>query len=307
MVKMDISIIIVNWNTRDLLDRCLKSVLVEINGLDNEIFIVDNASTDGSVEMIRSRYPQVNLIVNEDNPGFACANNLAIRQSTGKHVMLLNPDTFVRPGAVATLIGFLEDSPRAGMAGARLLNADGSLQTSAYPEPNIRRELWRLFHLDILWAYANYPMHTWELKQARQVDVLMGACVLLPRQALDDAGLFDEDYFMYSEEVDLCHRLRQKGWSLFWVPQAEVIHYGGQSTQQAAEEMFLRLYQGKILYFRKHHSGLAVGIYKLILLLASLSRLVLTPLAYLEGPSKRERHLKLSSNYLRLIGSLPGY
>jgi GT2 family glycosyltransferase len=130
---------------------------------------------------------------------------------------------------------------------------------------------------------------------------------LLPRQALDDAGIFDEDYFMYSEEVDLCYRLRQYGYSINWVPQAEVIHYGGQSTRQAAEEMFLRLYQGKVLYFRKHHSGFAVGIYKLILFLASMIRLVLTPLAYLENPTRREKHLKLSNNYLRLIGALHGF
>jgi hypothetical protein len=135
----------------------------------------------------------------------------------------------------------------------------------------------------------------------------MGACILLPRRALDAAGLFDEDYFMYSEEVDLCHRLRKNGYSLHWVPEAEVIHFGGQSTQQAAEEMFLRLYQGKILFFRKHYSWIVVQAYKLILFLASLGRLALTPLAYLEGPVRRQQHLNLSNNYLRLIGSLPGF
>jgi len=304
---LDLSIVIVNWNTREYLDRCLKSVLCELEGLEYEIFVVDNASEDGSVDMVRVRYPQVRLIANEDNPGFARANNMAIQESRGKYILLLNPDTEMRAGALAVLLEFLGKTPRAGAAGARLLNADGSLQTSAYPEPTLWRELWRLFHLDIFRPYANYPMHTWELKQPRRVDVLMGACVLLPRKALDAVGLFDERFFMYSEEVDLCQRLRQDGWQLYWVPQAEVIHYGGQSTQQAAEEMFLRLYQGKIMYFRKHYPGLAVQAYKLILLLASLSRLALTPLAYLESPGKREQHLKLSNNYRRLVTSLAGF
>lgn len=304
---MDLSIIIVNWNTREYLDRCLQSVLGELGGLGNEIFVVDNASDDGSVEMIQTQYPQVRLIANEGNPGFARANNMAIRESKGRYILLLNPDTEMKAGALAALLEFMERTPGAGAAGARLLNADGTLQTSAYPEPTIGRELWRLFHLDTIRPYANYPMHAWDLKQPRQVDVLMGACVLLPRKALDTAGLFDEQFFMYSEEVDLCLRLRRAGWQLYWVPQAEVIHYGGQSTQQAAEEMFLCLYRGKIMYFRKHHPEAAVRVYKGILLLASLSRLALTPLAYLESPAKREQHLKLSKNYRRLIISLAGY
>jgi hypothetical protein len=304
---VDLSIIIVNWNTREYLDRCLRSVLGELKGLEYEVFVVDNASDDGSVEMVQAQYPQVRLIANKDNPGFARANNMAIRESRGRYILLLNPDTEMRSGALAALLEFLERTPGAGAAGARLLNADGSLQISAYPEPTIWRELWRLFHLDSIRPYANYPMHTWGLKQPRQVDVLMGACVLLPRQALDAVGTFDEQFFMYSEEVDLCLRLRQGGWQLFWIPQAEVIHYGGQSTQQAAEEMFLRLYQGKIMYFRKHYPGPAVQVYKLILFLASISRLALTPLAYLESPAKREQHLKLSNNYRRLVASLAGY
>ena len=304
---MDLSIIIVNWNTRAFLQGCIESVLVNLDGFENEIIVVDNASDDGSVEMIRANYPKVQLIVNPNNPGFARANNQAIRRSSGRYVLLLNPDTVMKPGSLEVLFKFLEESSRAGAAGARLLNADGSLQISAYPEPTLWREFWRLFHLDAIRPYANYPIHRWNVKQAREVDVLMGACIMLPRRALDAAGLFDEDYFMYSEEVDLCHRLRTNGHSLHWVPEAEVIHFGGQSTQQAAEEMFLRLYQGKILFFRKHYSWIVVQAYKLILFLASLGRLALTPLAYLEGPARRQQHLNLSNNYLRLIGSLPGF
>ena len=121
-----------------------------------------------------------------------------------------------------------------------------------------------MFHLDQFYPYAIYPMEQWNQDQPREVDVLMGACLLIRREALDEVGLLDEDFFMYSEEVDLCTRLRRSGWLLYWMPSAEVIHFGGQSTRQVAEEMFLRLYEGKILYFRKHHSSLTVFIYKFI-------------------------------------------
>jgi hypothetical protein len=149
-------------------------------------------------------------------------------------------------------------------------------------------------------------MNRWSLEKYQDVDVLKGACLILRFEALSDVGLLDEDYFIYSEEVDLCYRVQKAGWRLFWVPQAQVIHFSGQSTQQVAQEMFLRLYQGKILYFRKHYGGFAVQIYKLILYAASLWRLLLTPLVFLEEPSQRQLHLTLSTNYWRLIGALPG-
>jgi GT2 family glycosyltransferase len=304
---MELSIVIVNWNTRELLDGCLQSLLANLDGFEAEIYVVDNASDDGSAEMIRVRYPQVQLIANQNNPGFAHANNQAIRRCSGRYLLLLNPDTVMKPGSLKLLYDFMEETPGAGAAGARLLNPDGSLQLSAYPEPTLWREFWRLFHLDKLRYYANYPIHRWNVKQPRAVDVLMGACLMISRQALDASGPFDEEYFMYSEEVDLCHRLRESGFSLYWVPEAQVIHFGGQSTQQAAEEMFLRLYQGKVIFFRKHHSWAAVQAYKFILFLASLGRLALTPLAYLEKPAQRRQHLDLSNNYLRLISALPGF
>jgi GT2 family glycosyltransferase len=301
---MELSIIIVNWNTQELLEKCLDSVISDIGGIESEIIVVDNASKDGSVEMLQGRFPRVNLIVNRENPGFARANNQAIQMSKGRYVLLLNPDTIVKPGAVGCLLQYLKNLPGSGVAGPCLRNPDGSLQVSAYPRPRLFNEFWRMFHLDVIWPYANYPMHRWNVKQIREVDVLLGACMLLPRQALDSAGLFDESFFMYSEEVDLCRRLQLSGWKLFWVPMAEVVHYGAQSTKQVAEEMFLQLYHGKVQYFRKHYSWLVVQVYKLVLFFASLFRLALTPLAYLESPERRNELLSLSNYYRHLIGSL---
>ena len=319
---MDLSIIIVNWNTRDLLAQCLESVIssqVSVARhkaadlttddwlLTTEIFVVDNASTDGSAQMVPERFPQVHLIENRDNVGFARANNQVIRETTGRYVLLLNPDTEVQPGALETLLRFMDGSPEAGAAGARLLDSDGTLQPSCHPAPTLSREFWRLFHLDALWPYACYHMAGWDPNTAREVDVVQGACLILRREVLDQVGLLDEDYFIYSEEVDLCHRLRQHGWKVCWVPQAVVVHYGGQSTCQMAAAMFLRLYRGKVLYFRKRHGWLAAQVYKLILLAAALTRLLLSPLAWMERPPQRQRHLALAGNYRRLVMALPEF
>lgn len=304
---MDLSIIIVNWNTRQLLAECLDSIYASPPDRKFEIWVVDNNSKDGSQTMLREMYPRVNLIANSCNPGFARANNQAIGQCTGDNILLLNPDTVVKPGALRHLIEFFDEHPEAGAAGPRLINSDGSLQISAYPQPTLWRELWRLFHIDNFHHWALYPMDEWDQDTPRQVDVLMGACLLIRRKVLDQIGLFDEDYFMYSEEVDLCCRVRKAGWWIYWLPRAVVVHYGGQSTDQVAAEMFLHLYHGKILYFRKHYSWLSVQLYKIVLLLASLGRLALTPITLIEPPERRKKHLELSRNYRRLIGALPNF
>ncbi|MFL7892992.1 MAG: glycosyltransferase family 2 protein [Anaerolineales bacterium] len=302
---MDVSIIIVNWNTRDLLSQCLRSIFASRTTKEIEVWVVDNGSTDDSVEMVREDFPQVEITVNEHNVGFAHANNQAIKRSSGDTVMLLNPDTLVDRDVIEKLLHFLEIHSDAGVVGPRLLNPDRSLQESAYPEPTLFREFWRMFHLDRFNSYAEYPMDKWSIDQAVEVDVLMGACMLIRRKIFDQVGLMDEEFFIYSEEVDLCKRIRDYGWRLFWYPPATVVHYGGQSTQQVQQEMFLQLYQGKIQYFRKHRSQIEVWLYKFILFIATLARLVLTPFAYLEQSAKKSEHLELSSNYRRLLWSLP--
>jgi N-acetylglucosaminyl-diphospho-decaprenol L-rhamnosyltransferase len=308
MTAFDLSIIIVSWNTRDLLLRCLASVLNEIGSsphLNVETWVVDNVSSDGSVQMLREKFPWVRLIENRENVGFARANNQAIRHSTGHYVLLLNPDTEVKPGALAVLFDFMETNPQVGIAGARILNPDQTLQTSCYPAPTLSREFWRLFYMDRLWPYGSYRMTDWPVNKPRAVDILLGACMFIRRAALDQVGLLDENYFIYSEEVDLCYRFQRTGWSLYWVPQSQIIHYGGQSTQQVAGAMFLRLYQGKIIFIRKHHGVLAGQIYKLILLSTALVRLIISPLAWLERPPRRQQHLTLASRYWQLIRALP--
>lgn len=300
-----LSIIIVSWNTVSFLENCLASILANPPTSSFEIWVVDNASTDDSPRMVREKFPQVHLVENRENVGFARANNQAIQQCAGEYVLLLNPDTLVTSGALQALSNFLDKHPEAGAAGAKILNPDGSLQIASHPRPTLFRELWRLFHLDALLPYAVYPPTKWKTNQAQEVDVLIGACLLLRKEVLDQVGFLDEDYFIYSEEVDLCYRIQRAGWQLFWIPEAEVVHFGGQSTQQVPTEMFLNLYHSKIKYFRKNYGGSAAQIYKLILRIAALSRLILAPFAIFEHSSRRQKHLTLVDRYWRLILALP--
>ncbi|MFQ5434808.1 MAG: glycosyltransferase family 2 protein [Anaerolineae bacterium] len=303
---MNLEIIIVSWNVKQLLADCLESVFTCPPETPFRVVVVDNASTDGSAEMVRTRFPQVQLIESEENLGFAGGNNLALAQSEAELALLLNPDTAVRPGAIQALVDFLAQRPEAGAAGSRLLNPDGTLQhPSCHPAPTLARELWRLFHLDRIRPYGAYHMASWSLTEPRPVDVIQGASLLLRRSVLDRIGLLDESYFMYSEEVDLCLRIQRAGWELFWVPASQVVHYGGQSTRQVAAAMFQQLYRAKLMYFRKHYGKLTGVMYKLVLTAASLARLLLTPLAFLQRPSVRQRNLSLGKQYWLLLRALP--
>lgn len=312
----DVCISIVSWNTRELVGHCLTALGARpssnhddcwplIDGLSCHVVVVDNASSDGTVEMIRERFPWVTVVANRENVGFARATNQALRASTARYALLLNPDTESRPGALERLVQFMDVHPHVGAAGPRLLNTDGSLQLSVYREPTLRRELWRLLHLDALKSYASYRPGDWPQDQPRQVDVVQGACLIVPRAALDQVGLLDEDYFIYSEEVDLCSRLRKRGWQVFWVPNAAVVHHGAQSTRQVAAAMFLRLYQGKVLFFRKQRGHRAALLYKLILGFVSLLRLLVLPVAFLTRPLALARHIRLARYYVRLLQALP--
>lgn len=301
---MKLSIIIVSWNVKELLRSCLESIYAHPPKDNIEVWVVDNNSTDGSPAMVRTKFPQVNLIVNPTNRGFAGGNNQALEKSTGDYALLLNPDTRMLPETLEHFTNFLDFHSKAGAVGAKLLNPDGSHQPDSYPFPTLSRELWRLLHLDMIQALGVYDQSQWDQHQPRQVDVLQGTALAVRREALNQVGLLDTGYFMYTEEVDLCYRLHQAGWNLYWLPQAQVVHYGGQSTQQIPEEMFLHLYQSKLRFFRKHHGDRAAVIYKLILVMTSLPRLLLRPLAKLQHGDQRQKNLALAKNYRRLLASL---
>lgn len=302
---MILSILIVNWNTRDFLAQCLASIAAHPPHGEYEVIVVDNASADDSVAMVETQFPQVVVIGNAANVGFAGANNQAIAHSRGRYLLLLNPDTVVEPGALAALVSFMDAQPEAGAAGPLLLNPDGSLQDSCYPAPTIFRELWRLFHLDNLYALAQYRMHEWPRDTPRPVDTVQGACMIVRREVIEQSGAMDDSFFMYSEEVDWCLRIRRAGWHIYWVPGSRIIHFGAQSTRQVATSMFVQLYRGKLQYFRKHYGRVYALLYKVVLLAASVARILITSLVWLAVPGRRPDSARLAGNYGRLILALP--
>ncbi len=304
---IDLSIVVVSWNTAQLLKQCLDSIYANPPDCTFDIWVVDNASSDESVAMVRSDFPDAHLITNRENVGFAGANNQALELCQGSFVLLLNPDTVVKPQALNQLIRFLRNNEQVGGAGPRLLNGDGSFQPSCYPFPTVMREFWRLFYLDSVIPYGTYNFSSWDQRTPQDVDSIQGACLLLRKEVLDQVGLFDESYFLYSEEIDLCYRIKRAGWRLVWLPEAAIIHLGGQSSKQVARRSFLNLYQGKVMFFRKHYGLIRAFFYRCVLLAATLARLILLPFVWLEPQDRRQVHLRLADNYFHLLKALPRF
>jgi len=256
---MDLSVVVVSWNVKDLLAACLSSVFSSLSAtaLDYEVFVVDNASSDGSPGMVRERFPQARLMVNPDNLGFAAANNQALAQASGRCMVLLNPDTVVCGDALGVLVEFLDSRPSAGMAGPRLAYTDGSFQHSAFRFPSLTQVFLDFFHIHHRLSDSRlngrYPRALYESGGAFPIDHPLGACMMVRRQALQDVGKLDEQYFMYCEEVDWAMRMKQAGWDVYCVPGAQVIHHAGQSTRQFRDRMFVALWRSRFLLFSKHY------------------------------------------------------
>jgi hypothetical protein len=302
---MNLSIIIVNWNTRALLAQCLESIVnvQTFKRLNVQTFVIDNASTDGSAAMVRERFPWVHLIENEENVGFARANNQALARAQRRYVLLLNSDTEVAPGALESMVAFMDAHPEAGACGPRLLNGDGSLQPSCHPVLTPGREFWRLMFLDRIWPHATYDQESWDRRTPREVEVIKGACLMLRAEALAQVGVLDERYFIYTEEMDLCHRLRQAGWSLWWVPAAEVVHHGEASTRQKAHAMYVQLYRSKAQFHRKFGGERRARWFKFLLALAYAPRWVLFGLGQHVNPAWAGR----ARLYRRMVRELPTF
>ncbi len=249
----DLSIVIVSWNTQRLLRDCLRSAVQGADGLDREIIVVDNASTDGSPEMVAREFPDVRLICNRANVGFGAANNQGIRASGGDYVVLLNSDTVVPEGALARLVAFMAAYPETGACSPRLARPDGYAQAYAFggdPTPGylLARGFKRLV--------ARRPLHDWETREVQKVDWVSAACLVARRRALEQVGGFDERFFLYFEDNDLCLRLRRAGWQILYNPDVTITHLGGESTKQSPA--VTQWYDASLRYFyRKHYTPLA--------------------------------------------------
>jgi hypothetical protein len=273
--QVDVSVVIVNWNTRNLLAQCLESVDDTGGKLIVEVLVVDNGSTDGSVEMVRQDFSKVHLIANPKNVGFARANNLALANSTGKYVLLLNSDTEMLPDSLENTARFMDAHPDAGLVGARLLNADGSFQASYTPFPSLWTEFLILSGAGRWLIRPNYPSYGPRVdKGAQRVSGYMeGAYLMARREAVDQVGGLDENIFMYAEDVDWCYRFHQAGWEVWYLPQASIIHYGGQSSRKRRSQMEAELYRSRVYFFRKHHGRPAAQCLKLLVYALTLTKM----------------------------------
>lgn len=224
---MDLSVIIVSYNMASFLGRCLASIYRAAPRINFEVLVVDNASTDGSTQMVRTGFPQVTLLANEMNYGFARANNQALQMSKGRYCLLLNPDTLVNPRSLDEMVEFMDHHPDAGASGCQLISPDGAIQLSCRSFPSLLAVLLRGTRLHKVYnkPVARYLMAEWDHSSVREVDWVLGACLLLRRAALEDVGLLDEGFFLYYEDIDLCYRLKQRGWKVYYNPQVQVVHY----------------------------------------------------------------------------------
>ena len=246
---VDVSVVIVNWNTPGLLADCLRS-LRRCGGVTSEVIVVDNGSTDGSPDLVRKHFPEVRLIANENNLGFAKANNQGFAAACGRYLLVLNSDTVVPADAPARLVAYADAHPDAGMVGPRLLNADGSLQWSSADLPTLPREL-----LGVLGRRRRRLPGT---DAAFAVGWLAGACILVRRAAWEQVGGFDEAFFMYSEDTDWCRRMHAAGWGVVYLADVSVTHLGSGSAPLHSPTQLERLYDAKVRYFTRHH-GPAAG------------------------------------------------
>lgn len=263
---MDLSIVIVNWNTRELLAQCLASLPGATAGLTGEVIVVDNGSTDGSPALVAERFPSVRLLTNGENLGYVRANNQALPLAQGRYVVLLNSDTVAPPESLTRMVQLMDEHPTVGAAGPKLLNPDGTFQGSYAYFPTLgsvalsAAGLARRLYLPYDPSPAPRPDEV-----SHPVDWVPGACLLIRRAALEQIGPLDESFWMYSEDTDWCYRLWLAGWQVYYLPEVAVIHVGGGSSRQRRPEAVAWLYHSKLRFFRKHRRPGAVVILRWVI------------------------------------------
>jgi len=257
---MQLSIVIVNYNVKHFLIQCLQSVRKAISGIEAEVFVVDNASSDGSVEMLKEKFPWINLIANTENVGFSCANNQAIKLSTGEFVLLLNPDTLVEEDTFAKCIDFMNQTPDAGALGVKMINGNGEFlpeSKRALPIPSVA--FYKIFGLSKLFPrskrFSSYHLTYLDDNKTQSVEVLSGAFMFIRKKILNEIGLLDETFFMYGEDIDLSYRIIKTGYKNYYLPDARIIHYKGESTKKGTINYVIVFYKAMQIFAKKHFTN----------------------------------------------------
>jgi len=272
---MDLSIIIVTWNSEEFIRNYLDSILVSAGNLSLEIIVVDNNSSDKTARIVEQFYPQVNLIQNKKNLGYAKANNQGIEEVRGEYLLLLNPDTQVLEDALSLMYEFMEENPEIGALGPKLLNPDKSVQPSCREFPTFSTLVWEFSGLSRLFPkskiFGRWRMGYFDFNETREVDQPMGSCLMLRRETLDDVGIFDENFSMFFNDVDLCYRIKKRDWKIYFYPDAKVIHHKGASTKKVKAKMIWLSHLAFYKFFKKHKTGLVNRLLLFIFLIPLIS------------------------------------
>jgi GT2 family glycosyltransferase len=272
MKLIDLSIIIVSWQVRDLLKECLASIFLETKNLEFEVIVMENASRDQTVEMVAEFFPKVAIISSLKNLGFGKACNLAVKQARGRYLLFLNPDTVIINQAIEKMVKFMEAEPQIGISGCKILNRDLTLQPSVRKFPQLSDHLAMLFKLHHLIKLDRYFMTSFDYQQTSEVDQVMGAFFLVSRRLLKKVGVFDERFYIWFEEVDYCIRCKQAGFNVVYTPVAEIIHLGGQSFSQKRNiKNQWNFCQSRWRFVAKHQGNFA---FLLVILLTPVSLLI---------------------------------
>lgn len=275
----NVSVVIVNWNTRDLLRQTLATLYSETQGINFETIVVDNGSTDRSAEMVRDEFPAVRLISSPVNLGFAGGNNLGFCECRGNYILLLNSDTITLPSTLPGMKALLDKHPEAGCVGCRHLNEDGSLQRSMDTFPSLMNDFLSytdLHRLEIFKPYLLRNFAWWSDHDVeREIDWVNGACMMVRREILDEVGMLDEGYFIYAEEVDWCYRIKQAGWRIFFTPNAEIIHLGGKAMDRVPDKRIILKYKGQYRFYSKHYTTWKRVVFRLLVSMIALLRIFL--------------------------------
>lgn len=301
---IDLSVVIVSWNVCDLLRHCLRSITPR--QLSLEIIVVDNASSDGSVAMVRAEFPHVHLFANDKNRGFTAANNQALAKSQGRYLLLLNPDTEVEDIALPTMVAYMDQHPGVGALGPQLRYPDGRLQSSRRRFPSLATALVESTVVQE-WSPDNRILRRYYMADTpddatQEVDWVVGACLLVRREVYEQVGGLDEEFFMYSEELEWCRRIKNAGWSIVYLPTVTVIHHEGKSSEQVVPARHIHFQTNKVRYFRKHHGSLQAEGLRWYLMGTYVFQFVREGLKWLVGHKRPLRAERLRA-YRQVLGS----
>ena len=298
----EVSIVLVCWNNKDYLDPCLQSLYGGNVNHSFDVVAVDNGSTDGSQAMLQEKYPQILIIQNDKNVGLSKASNQGIEATKGKYVLLLNNDTLINRMTIDPLVDFLDDHPEAGAVGGRLFNPDGSFQGGYADFSTLLEEFLIATHIgELIWP--GYPSHG-NTDQVKPGGWLSSACLLVRREALNQVGFLDEEYFIYGDEADLQYRLKKGGWKVYYLPSSTIIHYGGRSMNRWRRRKMV--YRGKMLFYKKNYGIFKTGLLRVMLFVLSLLKLIIWAVISII-PQKREaakREVNSNSEVIKLCFNL---